>query len=110
MIFTVVLYLPMILMAILSFQGVQRLARTSPCRASADTWWQALFDYFTPGSHVDRDPLGGAHFGGISRLPVGALTAFFALTLSMAFRRRFRGDGVLFYLIMLGADDPRGSC
>ena len=41
-----------------------------------------------------------------SRSPVGALTAFFALTLSMAFRRRFRGDGVLFYLIMLGLMTP----
>ena len=31
------------------------------------TWWQALFDDSIPGSHADRDPLGGAHVRSTSR-------------------------------------------
>ena len=102
--FTAVLYLPMILMAILSFQG-QRGLPYFPMQGFSGTWWQSLFDSAVPGSHADE--IRSASLTSLYlALAVGAVTAIFALTLSMAFRRRFRGDGALFYLIMLGLMTP----
>ena len=103
--FTAVLYLPMILMAILSFQDAKGLPYF-PMQGFSGHWWQALFDDVDPRLAGDRDPLGGDSRRSYLALVVGAVTAFLALTLSMAFRRRFRGDGVLFYLIMLGLMTP----
>ena len=102
--FTAVLYLPMILMAILSFQASRGLPYF-PMQGFSGTWWQALFDDSIPGSHA-TEIRSAALTSVYIALACGALTAFFALTLSMAFRRRFRGDGVLFYLIMLGLMTP----
>ena len=39
-------------------------------------------------------------------LMCGALASLLSLSLSMAFRRRFPGDGVLFYVIMLALMTP----
>jgi putative spermidine/putrescine transport system permease protein len=102
--FTVVMYGPMILMAILSFQGA-RGGLTFPMKGFSGTWWQSLFDSSVPGSHAE-EIRSAALTSLYLALVVGAATAFFALTLSMAFRRRFPGDGVLFYLIMLGLMTP----
>jgi len=102
--FTAVLYLPMILMAILSFQAAKGLPYF-PMKGFSGTWWQALFDESVPGSHADAIQTATTTSVYIA-LVCGVLTAFFALTLSMAFRRRFRGDGLLFYLIMLGLMTP----
>jgi putative spermidine/putrescine transport system permease protein len=102
--FTAILYLPMILMTILSFQAVRGLPYF-PMQGFSGHWWEALFDNSIPGSHADQIRSAGLTSVYIA-VATGALTAFFALTLSMAFRRRFRGDGVLFYLIMLGLMTP----
>jgi putative spermidine/putrescine transport system permease protein len=102
--FTAILYLPMILMAILSFQGERGLPYF-PMQGFSGTWWQSLFDSGVPGSHADQIRT-AALTSLYLALAVGAVTAFFSLGLSMAFRRRFRGDGILFYLIMLGLMTP----
>ena len=103
-IFTAVMYLPMILMAILSFQAERGLPYF-PMQGFSGHWWKALFDDAIPGSHADE--IRSAAITSIEvALVVGAVTSVLALTLSMAFRRRFRGDGVLFYLIMLGLMTP----
>lgn len=102
--FTAVLYLPMILMTILSFQDAKGLPYF-PMQGFSGHWWQALFDDSIPGSHADEIRTAALNSIYIA-LAVGAVTSFFALTLSMAFRRRFRGDGALFYLIMLGLMTP----
>jgi putative spermidine/putrescine transport system permease protein len=102
--FVALMYLPMILMAILSLQSSQgRL--TFPMQGFSGHWWQSLFDESIPTSHATeiRDAsLTSLYLA----LGVGAVTSFFSLTLSMAFRRRFSGDGALFYLILLGLMTP----
>jgi putative spermidine/putrescine transport system permease protein len=102
--FIAVMYLPMILMAILSLQG-DRGGLTFPMQGFSGHWWQSLFDDDIPTSHATeiRD---AALTSLYLAFAVGVVTSFFSLTLSMAFRRRFRADGVLFYLIILGLMTP----
>jgi putative spermidine/putrescine transport system permease protein len=104
LLFVALMYLPMILMAILSLQG-SRGALQFPMQGFSGHWWQSLFDESIPTSHATeiRD---AALTSLYLALGVGAVTSFFSLTLSMAFRRRFRGDGSLFYLILLGLMTP----
>jgi putative spermidine/putrescine transport system permease protein len=102
--FTAILYLPMILMAILSFQDARGLPYF-PMKGFSGHWWQALFDESVPGSNAEE--IRAAALSSIYlALLVGALSAVLAFTLSMAYRRRFRGDGILFYLILLGLMTP----
>ena len=102
--FTMVLYLPMILMAILSFQGGRGLPYF-PMQGFSGTWWQALLDDSVPGSHADE--IRSATLSSLYlALLVGAISAVLAFTLSMAYRRRFKGDGILFYIILLGLMTP----
>lgn len=102
--FTAILYLPMILMAILSFQDAKGLPYF-PMKGFSGHWWQALFDNSIPGSNADQIRTAAATSLYVA-LAVGAVTSLFSLTLSMAFRRRFRGDGLLFYMILLGLMTP----
>jgi putative spermidine/putrescine transport system permease protein len=102
--FTAILYLPMILMAILSFQDERGLPYF-PMKGFSVHWWQALFDNSVPGSHAEE--IRAAALSSLYlALLVGAISALLAFALSMAYRRRFRGDGVLFYLILLGLMTP----
>lgn len=99
-IFLIFIYGPMIVMAILSLQGTFGNI-TFPMRGFSGQWWEALAN----GQHSDeiRDTGGRSLRLGLA---VGAIVALLAFSLSMAFRRRFRGDGVLFYLIMLALMTP----
>ena len=103
-IFTAILYLPAILMAILSFQGERGLPYF-PMQGFSGHWWQSLFDSSIPTSNAE-EIRSAALTSLYLALVCGAVTSFLSLTLSMAFRRRFTGDGVLFYLIMLGLMTP----
>ncbi len=71
------------------------------------SWWRSLFDSALPGSHATEIRTAGENSLYIS-LGAGAIVAFLAFTLSMAFRRRwrFRTDGIAFYLIMLALMTP----
>ncbi len=98
--FLLFLYGPMIVMAVLSFQGPQG-AITFPVKGLSFHWWDQLFN----GPRADR-----IRETGIRSLEVaavaGLVVAVLALSLSMAYRRRFRADGALFYLVMLALMTP----
>jgi putative spermidine/putrescine transport system permease protein len=105
-IFLVFLYGPMIVMAILSLQDYGPLSRlTFPMRGFSFDWWRSIFDSSLPQSNADVIRETGQRSLWLS-LAAGAVVALLALTLSMAFRRRFRGDGVLFYFVMLALMTP----
>lgn len=103
-IFTIFLFAPMIVMAVLSFQGPEGQLQF-PMRGASFHWWQALFQESVGGSQataIKDAGLTSLYLG----LVVGGVVTALALTLSMAFRRRFRGDGVLFYLVLLALMTP----
>ena len=104
-IFLLFIYGPILLMAVLSFQG--RYGGVSfPFRGPFNgQWWHSLIDASLPGSHADEIRASGLQSIKLS-LAAGAVTAVLAFGLSMAFRRRFRGDGLAFYVIMLALMTP----
>jgi len=104
-VFLIFLYAPMMLMGVLSFQGLYG-AITFPFKGPISSrWWESLFNSDIPGSHATqiRTAAGGSLWIGLA---AGAIVALLAFTLSMAFRRRFRADGLAFYLIMLALMTP----
>ena len=105
LLFLAFLYLPMILMGVLSFQGSFG-GLTWPFRGPVSLhWWDSLFDSSVPGSHAEDISTAGRNSLWIS-LAAGAIVAFLAFTLSMAFRRNFRGSSVAFYVILLALMTP----
>lgn len=107
LLFLVFLYAPMILMAILSFQG-QFGQLTFPFKGPLSLdWWRSLFDENAPPFHAADIRLAARNSLYLS-LAAGAIVAVLAFTLSMAFRRRwwFRSDAVGFYVIMLALMTP----
>ena len=104
-IFLLFIYGPMIIMAVLSFQGTYG-GITFPFKGPfSGQWWQSLVDSSVPGSKADDIGTAATQSLKLS-LAAGAVTTLLAFALSMAFRRRFRGDGVAFYLIMLALMTP----
>jgi putative spermidine/putrescine transport system permease protein len=105
--FLIFLYAPTILMGVLSFQGYFG-AISFPFRGPLSLrWWRLLFDPSQFGSHANeiRTAAEGSLWLGLAS---GAIVAFLAFTLSMAFRRhwRFRSDAAAFYAIMLALMTP----
>jgi putative spermidine/putrescine transport system permease protein len=98
--FLLFLYGPMIVMAALSFQGPQG-AVTFPMRGLGFHWWGELVN----GSRSDTIRETAIRSIELS-LVSGLVVAVLAFSLSMGYRRRFRLDGVLFYLIMLALMTP----
>jgi putative spermidine/putrescine transport system permease protein len=99
-VFLLFLYGPMIVMAALSFQGA-RGAVTFPMRGLSLHWWDQLVD--GPRSDAIRETaIRSLELSAVA----GVVVALLALTLSMGYRKRFRADGVLFYLIMLALMTP----
>ena len=106
-VFLIFLYAPMILMGILSFQGYYG-GVTFPFRGPVSlNWWRSIFESQVGNvfTHADEISAAGQRSLWLS-LAAGGVTAFFAFTLSMAFRRRFRGDSFAFYVIMLALMTP----
>jgi putative spermidine/putrescine transport system permease protein len=106
-IFLFFLYVPMILMAILSFQGpFGQLTFPFQGPFSLD-WWRSLFDADIPGSIADEVQASGRQSLWLS-LASGVIVALLGFMLSMAFRRqwRFKTDVVAFYVIMLALMTP----
>jgi putative spermidine/putrescine transport system permease protein len=98
--FLVFIYGPMIAMFILSFQG-RRGGTSFPLRGVSLYWWQKLIEPSTVG-----DLQGALMRSLILALIVGVITALFSTALAMAFRKRFRGAGLLFYTVMAGLMVP----
>jgi putative spermidine/putrescine transport system permease protein len=104
-VFLIFLYIPMILMGVLSLQGFYG-AITFPFRGPVSlSWWRSLFDSSIPGSHASDISAAGQRSLWLS-LAAGVVVSIIAFTLSVAFRRRFRGDGIAFYVIMLALMTP----
>ncbi len=93
-VFIVFIYGPMIAMFILSFQG-RRGGTSFPMRGVSLYWWNKLIEPSTVG-----DLQGALGRSLILALIVMVICALFSTMLAMAFRKRFRGSGVLFYTIM----------
>jgi putative spermidine/putrescine transport system permease protein len=107
MIFLIFLYAPMILMAVLSFQGPFGQL-TFPFRGPFSfDWWRSLWDEQVAPFHAADIRTAATNSVWLS-LAAGAIVAFLAFTLSMAFRRRwrFKTDAVGFYVIMLALMTP----
>jgi putative spermidine/putrescine transport system permease protein len=103
--FLIFLYAPMILMGVLSLQGFYG-AITFPFRGPISLgWWRSLFDASVPGSHAGEIRAAGERSLWLA-IAAGAIVTIFAFTLSVGFRRRFRLDGLAFYVIMLALMTP----
>lgn len=98
--FALFLYGPMLCMLVLSFQGADG-GVTFPAKGLVSTdWYRQLAD---PSLQPLRDA--GRTSLGLSAL-VALITGALSLSLGMAFRRRFRGSGVLFSTILLALMTP----
>jgi putative spermidine/putrescine transport system permease protein len=106
-IFLIFLYSPMILMAVLSFQGYQG-GVTFPFKGPVSLdWWRYIFESKVGNQFTNADLIRSSGEGSLwLSLAAGAVVAFLAFTLSMAFRRRFRADGLAFYVIILAMMAP----
>jgi putative spermidine/putrescine transport system permease protein len=106
-VFLIFLYAPMILMAILSFQGYYG-GVTFPFKGPVSLqWWQSIFQDQVNGQFTQAPAIRTAGQGSLElSLAAGAVVAILAFSLSMAFRRRFKGDGLAFYVIMLALMAP----
>jgi putative spermidine/putrescine transport system permease protein len=106
-VFLIFLYAPMVLMAILSFQGYYG-GVTFPFKGPASIlWWKSIFESQVGHQFTNADAIRAAGQRSLwVSLAAGAVVALFAFSLSMAFRRRFRGDGLGFYVILLALMTP----
>ena len=105
--FLLFLYIPMILMGILSFQG-DRGQLTFPFRSPVSIdWWKTLWDTNLFNTIAEDVSASGRQSLYLSLL-AGVLVAVFGFMLSMAFRRRwrFRLDVVTFFVLMLALMTP----
>jgi putative spermidine/putrescine transport system permease protein len=99
-VFLLFLYGPMLVMGVLSLQGPNG-GITFPMQGFGFSWWRALVDGY------NADLIRTTAIRSLKLAVVaGVLVALLALGLSTAYRRRFRGDGTLFYLIMLALMAP----
>lgn len=108
-IFLLFLYLPMILMAVLSFQGYYG-GPTWPFKGPVSlNWWRSLFQDYVGGSPTHASDIrAAARHSVLLSLVAGLIVAGLAFSLSMAFRRRwrFKTDSIAFYVIMLALMTP----
>lgn len=99
-IFLVFLYGPMLVMGVLSLQGPTG-GITFPMHGFGFGWWQALVSGFN-ADLIRTTAIRSLKLALVS----GVLVSLLALGLSTAYRRRFHGDSVLFYLVMLALMTP----
>jgi putative spermidine/putrescine transport system permease protein len=99
-IFLIFVYGPMFAMFTLSFQG-PRGGTSFPMRGLSFYWWEKL-----AGPSVVGDLKASLARSLILAVVVMIITALLSTTLAMAFRKRFRGSGVLFYVVMAGLMVP----
>jgi putative spermidine/putrescine transport system permease protein len=90
-IFFIFVYGPMFAMFTLSFQG-PRGGVTFPMRGFSFYWWEKL-----TGPSAVGDLKASLVRSLILAVIVMIITALFSTMLAMAFRKRFRGSGALFY-------------
>jgi putative spermidine/putrescine transport system permease protein len=101
-IFIVFMYGPMATMAALSLQGVHG-SMTLPAQEMVSGHW---YSQLAASSDLMTSVRDGIKTSLWISLVVAAITAVLSLTLGMAFRRQFRGGGILFYAILLSLMTP----
>jgi putative spermidine/putrescine transport system permease protein len=104
------LYFPFVIMFVLSWQG-PRGGHTLPLRGLSTIWWFKLFHPGAVAKYSDVGEFLGNYLGAFERTVVLAfitmiISTTFALLAAMAFRKRFRGSGLVFYLWLLGIIIP----
>ena len=106
-IFLIFIYAPMILMAILSFQGYYG-GVSFPFKGPAGLdWWRSIYQDQVGNIFTNAGAIRAAAERSFwVSLAAGAIVAILSFSLSMAFRRRFRGDGLAFYVILLALMTP----
>jgi putative spermidine/putrescine transport system permease protein len=104
--FIVFLYAPLVVLAVLSFQSGPEGGPQFPIIEWSTYWYRHLFG-LVPPSRVAPLPIGDA----LARSLVLSVATMVTSTVlgilsAQAFRQRFRGSGVVFYLIVLGMIVP----
>jgi putative spermidine/putrescine transport system permease protein len=99
-VFLLFVYGPMFAMFVLSFQG-RRGGTSFPMRGLSLYWWERL-----AGPSAVGDLKASMVRSLILAVVVMIITALFSTMLAMAFRKSFRGSGLLFYAIMSGLMVP----
>ena len=99
-IFLIFVYGPMFAMFTLSFQG-PRGGVTFPMRGLSFFWWEKMM-----GPSAVGDIKSSLTRSLILAIIVMVITAILSTMLAMAFRKKFRGSGLLFYAIMAGLMVP----
>jgi putative spermidine/putrescine transport system permease protein len=104
--FIVFLYGPFVVLTILSFQAGPEGGPQFPITEWSTYWYRHLLG-LTPPSRVAPLPIGEAL---IRSLTLGFMTMVASTVLgtmtAQAFRRRFKGSGLVFYLVVLGMMVP----
>lgn len=105
-IFLVFLYSPMVVLAILSFQAGPEGGPQFPIIHWSLYWYRQLFNLVPPSS-VAPLPLGNALLRSLTLAGATMIVSTVLGTLTaQAFRRHFRGSGIVFYLVVLGMMVP----
>jgi putative spermidine/putrescine transport system permease protein len=104
--FLVFLYGPMVVLAILSFQTGPEGGPQFPIIEWSTYWYKHLFG-LTPPSRIAPLPISEALFRSMTLAVMTMVVAtVLGVTSAQAFRRKFTGSGVVFYLIVLGMMVP----
>lgn len=102
LIFIVFMYGPMVTMGVLSLQGTHG-SMTLPAKELFSFHWYSELQSSSSVMVSVRQGIGKSLW---LSLIVAGITAILSLTLGMAFRRAFRGSGLLFYAILLSLMTP----
>jgi len=104
--FLVFLYGPMVVLGILSFQTGPEGGPQFPIIEWSTYWYQHLFG-LTPPSRIAPLPINEALFRSMTLAVMTMIVStVLGVTSAQAFRRKFRGSGIIFYLIVLGMMVP----
>jgi len=115
--FIFILYAPFLLMLILSFQGPTGTT-TFPMQGASLYWYKRLFGIAMSTSEVTRAAEEGSRLGTywsplFRSMALGIVTMCLSTVIgalsAMAFRKPFKGSGLIFYLFLLGIITP-GVC
>lgn len=104
--FIVFLYAPLVVLAILSFQTGPEGGPQFPIIEWSVYWYQHLFG-LTPPSRIAPLPIEDALLRSMGlAIMTMIVSTVLGVTAAQAFRQKFRGSGVVFYLIVLGMMVP----
>lgn len=104
--FIVFLYAPLTVLAILSFQTGPEGGPQFPIIEWSVYWYQHLFG-LTPPSRIAPLPIQGALIRSLTlAMMTMVVSTVLGVATAQAFRQKFRGAGIVFYLIVLGMMVP----